>query len=81
MKFLVIVPFVLFAGLSCSNPGKVEEADRKNLFQAEFFYERGFTARALMHAERIKKSSPRYAEAQEWVRRIEGDRTAAEFGE
>jgi hypothetical protein len=34
-----------------------------------------------MHAERIKKSSPRYAEAQEWVRRIEEDRTAAEFGE
>ena len=81
MKIFVILPFFVFAGLSCSNPGKVEESDRKNLFQAEFFYERGFTGRALTHAKKIKKSSPRYAEAQEWVRRIEEDSAEAEFAD
>ena len=81
MKIFIILPFFVFVGLSCSNPGKREESDRKNLFQAQFFYERGFSGRAMSHAKKIKKSSPRYEEAQEWVRRVEEDNAGAEFAD
>jgi len=81
MKTLLIISFFAFTGLSCSNPGKAEEFDRKNLYQAQFFYEQGFPGRALEHANRIKKTSPRYDEAREWVDRIEGDEMEPEFAE
>ena len=76
-----VFPFLVFSAASCSNPAKAEEFDRKNLFQAQFFHERGFTARALSHAKKIKKSSPRYDEAQEWVQRIEEENAEEEFGD
>ena len=79
MKFLLIIPFC--GGLSCSSPGKKEEFERKNIYQAQFYYERGFPGRALKCAQRIKKSSPRYFEAQEWIARIEGDSLGPGFSE
>jgi len=69
-KVLIPLSFAIVV-TSCSNPGKAEEFDRKNLYLAEFFYDGGFYGRALMHAGRIKKSSPQYPQAREWVRRIE----------
>lgn len=79
MKYLLIVSFLLFSGISCSNPGKAEESDRKNLYQAQFFLEQGFPGRALQHAKRIKETSPRYEEAQELIFRIEGDSVEPDF--
>lgn len=79
MKFLLIVPFFAFSGISCSNPGKAEESDRKNLYQAQFFLEQGFPGRALQHAKRIKETSPRYDEAQELMLRIEGGSEEPDF--
>ena len=73
MKSLLVIPFLAFVGLSCSNPGKAEEFERKNLYQAQFFYEQGFPGRALEHAKRIKKSSSRFHEAQELIETIENE--------
>ena len=81
MKSFFIILFFAFTGLSCSNPGKAEESDRKNLYQAQFFYEQGFPGRALEHAKRIKKSSPRFDEARELIDRIEGDEMEPGFPE
>ena len=61
---------------SCANPIKEAEDDRRNLFQTQFFYERGFPGRALESAGKVKKSSPRYPEAREWIDRIEAEREA-----
>lgn len=71
MRVFLSLPLLLC--FSCSNPGKRAEFDRKNLFQTEFFYEQGFPGKALERAKRIKKSSPRYGEALEWIERIELD--------
>jgi len=73
MKRFVILPLVALAGFSCSNPGKAEESDRKNIYQAQFFYEQGFPGKALEKARQVKESSPRYDEAREWIERIEGE--------
>jgi hypothetical protein len=80
MRATLILLLLAFAISSCSNPGKAEEADRKNLYQAEFFYENGAYGRALSAAKKIKKSSPRYSEAQELIRRIEPKSADDEFG-
>ena len=73
MKRLLILPFFTFAGVSCSNPAAVEESDRKNIYQAQFFYEQGFPGKALEKASQVKESSPRYGEARDWIDRIEGE--------
>ncbi len=71
MKLLFAIPCLLC--FSCSNAAKKEEFDRKNLYQAQFFYEQGFTGKAMERAQRIKKTSPRYGEALDWIERIEMD--------
>ena len=81
MKVFFILPLFAFFGLSCSNPGKQEEFDRKNLYQAQFFYEQGFPGKAMERANRIKKSSPRYGEALDWIDRIEMDGLGPAFQE
>lgn len=75
---LLLLPFLV---LSCSNPMKAEESDRKNLYQTEFFFDGGFYGRALMHAKKVKKSSPRFQEAQEWIQRIQSGTEEPEFPE
>lgn len=79
MKVLLFCP-LLFC-FSCSSAGKKEEFDRKNLFQTQFFYEQGFPGKALERAKRIKKSSPRYGEALEWIERIELDQLGPAYQE
>ena len=69
-RVLCLLPALLF--LSCANATKKEEQDRQNIFFAEFYYEEGFPARALKHAQKIKPGSPHYADAQEWIALIEG---------
>ena len=69
MRLFLILP--LFAFLSCSTQAQKEELDRKNLYQAQFFYEQGFPGKAMERAKRIKESSPRYGEARDWIDRVE----------
>jgi len=71
MKLLLLIPCCCC--LACSNSANKEEADRKNLYQTQFFYEQGFPGKAKERAQRIKKSSSRYDEALEWIERIETD--------
>jgi len=79
MKFFLALP--LLVCLSCSTAEKKEESDRRNLYQAQFFYEQGFIGKAKERAERIKKSSPRYDEALGWIERIEMDRLGPAYQE
>ncbi len=82
MRFLfALFTLSLLLCFSCSNPGKKEESDRKNIYQAQFFYEQGFPGKALERARRIKKSSPRYGEARDWIERIEMDSLGPAFQE
>ncbi len=76
-----LFPLMAFFGLSCSTTGQKEEFDDKNLYQAQFFYEQGFPGKAVERARRIKESSPRYYEAQEWIDRIETDRLGPAYQE
>jgi len=66
-RFLVLIPLCAF--LSCSNPGKKAEDDRRNIHLAQFFYEQGVPSKSVAHAKKIKSDSPHYATAQEWISR------------
>lgn len=71
----------LILGVSCSNTAKREEADRRNLYKAEFFYEAGAYGESIAAAKKVKKSSPRYREAQEWIQRIQEETVEPDFSD
>ncbi|YCM42773.1 hypothetical protein V2O64_15810 [Verrucomicrobiaceae bacterium 227] len=67
IRLLLLIPACLLT--SCSNPGKRAEQDRRNIYFAEFYHEQGLPGRSVSHAQKIKKDSPHYAAAQEWISR------------
>ena len=71
MKKTLIFALLVLPVVSCSNSSKAEEKDRRNLYLAEFFYDSGAYGKSLESAKKVKKSSPRYQEAQEWIQRIQ----------
>jgi hypothetical protein len=79
MRLFLILPFL--ACFSCSSPEQKEESDRKNLYQAQFFYEQGFPGKAMEKAKQIKESSPRYDEARDWIDRVEMDNLGPAYQE
>ena len=79
IRLLILLP--VCALISCSSAAKKAELDRQNIFFAEFYYEQGFPARSIAHAQKIKPGSPNYAAAQDWIERASYEDEESEYTE